>query len=120
VHWLLQGIEPKQPHRCPDGALDARGLRLMDQQSRHGGQRHLSQPLPLGDEPLLEERLVHVETQQQVATVDLGSLLQRPGSPLGDSSLEAHHIDLHPVRVQSQGATLDPQGRRVGSGQRSP
>ena len=76
-------------------------LRLLGQQPRQGLQRHLPQPLPLGDEPLLEQRLVHGEAQQQVAAVELGGLLQRLGSPLGDPLFEGHHVDLHPEGIQS-------------------
>ena len=81
VHRLLQGIQPEQPHRRLNRALRARGLALLGQQPRQGLQRHLPQPLPLGDEPLLEQRLVHGEAQQQVPAVQLGRLLQRLGVP---------------------------------------
>ena len=118
VHGLLQGIQPEQPHRRLNGVLRGRGLALLGQQPRQGLQRHLPQPLPLGDEPLLEQRLVHREAQQQVPAVQLGRLLQRLGSPLGHPLFERHHVDLHPEGIQRQGLTFDPQRRGVGTGQR--
>ena len=83
-----------------------------------GLQGHLPQPLPLGDEPLLEERLVHIEAQEQVAAVELGGVLQRLRSSLGDPPFEGHHVDLHRGGVEGQGLPFDPQGRRVDTGER--
>jgi hypothetical protein len=113
VHALLQGIQPEQPHRRLDCALRARRLALLRQQPRQGRQGHLPQPLSLGDEPLLEQRLVHGEAEQQVAAVQLGRLLQRLGRPLRHPPFEGHHVDLHLVRIQGQGLPFDPQRRRV-------
>ena len=118
MHRLLQGIEAEEPHRRLNGALRARGLALMGQQPRQGLQRLLPQPLPLGHEPLLEERLVQREAEEQIAAVQLGRLLQRLRSPLGNAPLEGHHVDLHRHGVHGHGLPFDPQRWRVGVGER--
>jgi hypothetical protein len=115
VGGLLQGIEPEQPHRRLDRALGARSLGLMGQQSRQGLQGHLSQPLALGDEPLLEQRLVDAEPQKEVAPIQLGGLFQRLRSALGDAPFEGGHVDFDRRGIHGQGLPFDAHGRRCGA-----
>ena len=99
-------------------ALRRRGLRLVGQEPGQRLQRHLPQPLPFGHQPVLEERLVEAEAEEQVAPVELGGVRQPLDGALGHPPLEGRHVDLHLRRIQGKRRPVDEQDRGRGVGQR--
>ena len=124
VRRLLQWNQDQQPTRGRHRRLAVTGL---PKQGRGLGQRldgELPQPLALHDEPLLERRrLPHVETCQQVATIDVTGFQQRRERGGPGELLEHERIDLHRVGRQRHRVLVDVKRRwhrAPERGQRSP
>ena len=112
VRRLLQRVQRQQFERGLHRCLCGPRLSLMRQQLRQPLQRQLPQPLPLGDEPLLEQRLVHGEAGEQVALVERGGLLQRLGRALGHQPLEGRDVDIDHGAIQGESFALEQERRR--------
>ena len=95
-------------------------LRLMGEEPRQPLERHLAQPLALGGEPLLEERLSQAEAQQEIAAVDLGRSLERRRRPVEDVPLEGGRVDLDRGGIERERVARHPQAPRVGAGEGAP
>jgi hypothetical protein len=71
VDGLLERVNGEQSQRRAKrragGALPA----LLGEQPREGFERQLPQPLPLGHEPVLEQRAAEGEALQEVAPVEI-------------------------------------------------
>jgi hypothetical protein len=100
VHGLLQRIEREQPQRRPDGAFRAGGPGLVGQEPGQGLQRNLAEPLALGHQPVLEQRLGRSEAEEQVAPIERRRLLQRLGRPFRGAALEGHQVDRDALRIE--------------------
>jgi len=54
VNGLLGWVQAEEPHGGSNRRLDRPGSRLLGQDPRERVERELAQPLPLGQEPLLQ------------------------------------------------------------------
>ena len=70
----------------------------------------LTQPLPLGSEPLLEGRRLDHEARQKVAAVETRGPLEPLRRPLVDGRLETPGVDLHQRRVEGHPIPVETDG----------
>ena len=99
---LLQRVEGQQADSALDGLAGRPDLALVGEQPGEGLQRQLTQPLPLRDQPFLEQRLAHAEARQQIARVECGGLLEGLGRALGHVPLKRGDVHIHHDRVQGE------------------
>ncbi len=118
VHRLLERIEGEELERGLHGRLRRPRRPMPGEEPGQGLHRGLAQALALGQEPLLERRLLQRQARQEVALVQQPGLVERAGRPLGDEGLEDLRVDGHRLGVERHCVAVEPEG--VGSGQGLP
>jgi hypothetical protein len=92
----------------------------MHEELRQAVYGQLSQTLPLGDQPFLEQCSSEGEALQQVAAVKLDSFGQRVWVVHPDESPERHDVNVNGVDVEGDGVAVQHQAGRIGRGESSP
>ena len=108
---LLQWVQSEKPERRLQRCLRrARGA-LVPEELGQRFERQLVQSLALREEPLLEGGLPEGQALQELAAIEGGGALEGGRRGVGDPSLELGDVHVDGVRVQSDGLSLDQQGR---------
>jgi len=118
VDRLLQGVEGEEAERSLDRRLRRPRGALVGEQPPERVERHLSQPLALEEQPLLEGRLPHARPGEEVALVEGRRAREIVGAARGRSPLELRDVDIDRRRLDGDCVALEPQSGRVGGGQR--
>jgi hypothetical protein len=94
MHRLLQRLQRQQLERRLHRRLLRPCVAVVSHELAQCLQRQLPEPLPLGEQPMLERRLVDGHSGEQVPLIELSSLFEGGRSGLGHQPLEGSHIHI--------------------------
>jgi hypothetical protein len=118
IDLLTQRIDAEQPQPHLDRRLGRALAHVMAEQLRQRLQHELPQPLSLGQQPLLEWRLLDGQSREEISPIQRHGPLERVHRPAGRVALEGRHVDVDGGPVQGHRGPIQDERRGIRRGER--